>query len=67
MPEEEFLAAMETVLASDALLYEAAAHDIYSLGAYLYRKKYRFLRLAYVALLAGFLLATLVEGWALFR
>jgi len=63
MTEDEFFREMEPVLRSDALLYEAALRDIYSNGAYLYRKKYRFLRFAYVALLAGFLFATAVEIW----
>ncbi len=63
LTEEEFLDEMERVMTSDALLYETALRDIYSLGNYLYRKKYRFLRYAYVALLTGFVLATLVELW----
>lgn len=62
MSDQEYLSAMEQVLASDALLYETAVRDIHSLGIYLYRKKYRFLRFAYVALLGGFILATLVEA-----
>ena len=63
LKEEEFLDEMERVMASDALLYETALRDIYSLGTYLYRKKYRLLRFAYVALLTGFILATVVEVW----
>ncbi len=63
MSEDEYLQAMEHVLSSDSRLYEAAVRDIYSLGVYLYRKKYRFLRFAYVALLFGFILATVVEAW----
>lgn len=63
MPEQEYLAAMERILSSDALIYETAVRDIHSLGVYLYRKKYRFLRFAYVALLVGFILATVVEAW----
>jgi hypothetical protein len=52
---------MERVMISDALLYETALRDISSLGTSLSRKKYRYLRYAYVALLTGFILATLVE------
>jgi hypothetical protein len=63
MSEQEYLAAMERILSSDALIYETAVRDIHSLGVYLYRKKYRFLRFAYVALFGGFILATLVEAW----
>jgi len=54
------------IVANDAALYEAAVRDIHSLGVYLYRKKYRFLRFAYVALLAGFIIATVIEAWVVF-
>ena len=67
MTNEQYMAEMEHVLSSDALLYETAVRDIHSLGVYLYRKKYRFLRFAYVALLAGFILATVVEAWVYWR
>jgi len=63
MSEDEYMQAMEEILSSDARLYEAAVRDIHSLGIYLYRKKYRYLRFAYVALLSGFILATVVEAW----
>lgn len=65
--EAEYMEAMEQILESDARLYETAVRDIHSLGVYLFRKKYRFLRLAYVALLAGFIVATFVEVWMLMR
>jgi len=67
MSEEEYQRAMEEILSSDARLYEAAVRDIHSLGIYLYRKKYRYLRFAYVALLFGFILATVVEAWYYWR
>ena len=67
MSEEEFIGELERVCASDAALYAAAARDIHGLGVYLFRKKYRFLRLAYIALLSGFLIATAVEGWVVWR
>lgn len=67
MSQEEFVAAMARTLASDEALYAAAARDIYALGVYLYRKKYRFLRLAYIALLSGFIIATAVEGWVVWQ
>jgi hypothetical protein len=67
MSEDDYMAEMERIITSDALAYEAAVRDIHSLGIYLYRKKYRFLRLAYVAILAGFILATAVEVWSVWR
>ena len=62
MSEQEYFREMEHMLASDSRLIEVAVRDIHSLGVYLYRKKYRFLRFAYVALLFGFILATIVEA-----
>ena len=67
MSEEEFLDEMETVIQNDPLLYETALRDIYSLGTYLYRKKYRLLRFAYVALVTGFILATVVEVYVIWQ
>ena len=62
MTEDEYFREMEEMLASDPRLIEVAVRDIHSQGVYLFRKKYRFLRFAYVALLFGFILATLVEA-----
>jgi hypothetical protein len=62
MSEEEYFREMEQMLATDPRLLEIAVRDIHSLGVYLYRKKYRFLRFAYVSLLFGFILATIVEA-----
>ena len=67
MPEAEFMDEMERTLESDDALYAAAVRDIHGLGIYLYRKKYRFLRLAYIALLSGFVIATAVQGWVVWR
>ena len=61
MNEDEYMRAMEQILATDEKIYETEIRDLYSLGVYLYKKKYRFLRYAYVALLTGFILATGVE------
>ncbi|HVG24592.1 MAG TPA: Pycsar system effector family protein [Thermoanaerobaculia bacterium] len=63
LSEEEFIREITPLLHSDALMYEAILRDLYGIGSYLYRKKYRFLRFAYVALLAGFIIATAVEVW----
>ena len=67
MSEDQYLREMEEILSSDARIYEVAVRDIHSLGIYLYRKKYRFLRFAYVSLLFGFILATVVEAWFYWR
>ena len=65
MTEEEFMKAMEQIVVQDNTLYEAIVRDLYSLGTYLHRKKYRFLRYAYLALIIGFVLATVVEIYVL--
>lgn len=67
LSEEEFLDEMEHVIQDDPLLYETALRDIYALGTYLYRKKYRLLRMSYVALVTGFILATCVEVFVVWR
>ncbi len=67
MEEDEFMRAVDHMLSTDENLYEAAVRDIYSLGTYLHRKKYRFLRYAYIALLLGFIMATVVEVWVVVR
>ena len=67
LSDAEYCDEMEHILSSDALIYETAVRDIHSLGVYLYKKKYRFLRFAYVSLLFGFILATVVEAWFYWR
>jgi hypothetical protein len=67
MNEDEYMKEIAEILTEDSDLYEAAVRDIHSLGVYLYRKKYRFLRFAYAALLVGFSAATVVEAWMVIR
>jgi hypothetical protein len=61
LDEERFLREMARSLAADGSVYRTMAHDIYSLGSYLARYKYRYLRLSYLSFLTGFVLATLIE------
>ncbi|HUP45746.1 MAG TPA: Pycsar system effector family protein [Thermoanaerobaculia bacterium] len=65
MTEDEFMSAIEQIAATDEGVYAAITRDIHSLGTYLYRKKYRFLRYAYIALITGFIIATMVEVYVL--
>ena len=58
LSKERFLVEMEKVMESDAALYRAASEDIYGIGYYLDRYKYRYLRWSYFFFLAGFLLAS---------
>jgi hypothetical protein len=55
MPYEKFASDMETILNDPSQLYEAQVREIYTLGSFLAKKKYRFLRLAYQTFLAGLL------------
>jgi hypothetical protein len=55
MPYEKFASDMEKILNDPSKLYEAQVREIYTLGSFLAKKKYRFLRLAYQAFLAGLL------------
>jgi hypothetical protein len=54
IPRERFLSALGKALETDERVYEVLAKDLYSMGVYLDRWKYRFLRWAYIALLTGF-------------
>ena len=53
LSEREFTTSLMNVIHKDGPALEAMIHDIYQLGTFLYLRKYRFLRLAYVILLVG--------------
>ncbi len=55
MPYDEFEGAMEKILNNPSELYETQVREIYALGTFLAKKKYRFLRLAYLTFLTGLL------------
>ncbi len=57
MSYEEFEQAMEQVLNDPSRTYEVQVREIYTLGVYLARKKYRFVRLAYLAFVGGLLIS----------
>lgn len=65
LSRERFLAEIARSLKTDGSVYCAMANDIYSLGSYLAHHKYRYLRLAYLSFLTGFVLALLVQAWRL--
>ena len=56
----EFEQAMEKVMNDHNLAYEAQVRDLYLLGIFLARKKYRFVRLAYLSFTLGFLCSGIV-------
>ncbi|HWU53326.1 MAG TPA: Pycsar system effector family protein [Tahibacter sp.] len=58
LSRERFLQEIARTLQPDGTIYETQAKDLYSLGLYLARHKYRYLRLSYLFFLAGFVLAS---------
>ncbi|MDW8479193.1 MAG: DUF5706 domain-containing protein [Xanthomonadales bacterium] len=64
---EDFLERLGRALRADGSVYETQARDLYGQGRYLAQHKYPYLRLAYLFLLAGFLLACVVQAWTLLR
>lgn len=58
---EEYLGAMEEVMADPGQTYEAQVREIYLLGCFLERQKFRFVRLAYLAFICGIGLSFLVQ------
>ena len=57
LPKERFFELWGDALRTDAAVYENIANDLYSIGTYLARHKYPYLRLAYLFFLTGFLVA----------
>ena len=53
LSQPEFESAMEEVMSDPNHTYAAQVREIYLLGSFLAKKKYRYLRLAYVAFIAG--------------
>lgn len=58
MSFEEYERAMEEMLNDPSRTYEAQVREIYTLGVYLARKKYRYVRLAYLSFVGGLLVST---------
>jgi hypothetical protein len=65
LSRQRYLEEMSRTLKPDGSPYATWVADIYSLGTYLARHKYRYLRLSYLFFLAGFLLAAAEQGWRL--
>lgn len=61
LPRERFFELLGQTLRHDANVYEVLANDLYSIGSYLARHKYRYLRFAYLFFLTGFFTATVVQ------
>lgn len=57
---DEYEAEMEALMKDPDRVYEEQLKEIYHLGSFLAQKKYRFLRLAYLTFLTGFMLSGLL-------
>lgn len=57
---EQYRDRMEEVLAKPGQVYEIQLKEVYTLGLFLEKKKYRYLRLAYVSFLLGVAVAGIV-------
>ena len=67
LSQAQFESAMEEVMNDPSRAYGAQVREIYLLGSFLAKKKYRFLRLGYLAFITGLFAAFLgfiIEGLA---
>lgn len=55
MPYEDDLAATEEAMDGDRKTYEIQVREVYTLGTFLAKRKYRFVRLAYATFIGGLL------------
>ena len=60
MEYEEYAGLMNEVMHDPTLSYEVQIREIYEMGIYLGRKKYRYIRIAYTSFLLGVILSVLV-------
>ena len=63
LSRDRFMTEVASAMAPDGRVYETMAKDIHSLGYYLAHYKDRYLRLAYLFFLSGFILASLEQLW----
>ncbi len=61
LPRDEFCRLWADALRTDAAVYENLTNDLYSIGTYLARHKYRYLRFSYVFFLTGFVVAAVEQ------
>jgi hypothetical protein len=63
MEYEQFLNAMDEVMNDPSKTYEVQVREVYTLGIFLARKKYRLLRLAYLTFASGLFLSGAILVW----
>lgn len=62
LPKDRFCELWADALRTDRAVYETLANDLYSLGMYLARHKFPYLRLSYLFFLTGFVSACLIQA-----
>jgi hypothetical protein len=67
LSRERFEREIATHMQGEGNIYRTMARDLYGLGFYLSRFKYRYLRLSYLFFLSGFVLSSLIQGFLLLR
>ena len=60
LPYEKFEAAMVEIMNDPSRAYQVQVQEVYTLGVFLAKKKYRFLRLAYITFIIGVFASALV-------
>lgn len=60
---EQFEAAMEDIMNDPSRTYQAQVRELYTLGLFLAKKKFRFVKLAYIAFIGGLFASGLVVLW----
>lgn len=60
LPYRDFRSLMDETFQTPEAVYERQVREIYTLGVFLAHKKYRYLRLAYVTLIVGFVASVIV-------
>jgi hypothetical protein len=61
LSRQRFREEMAHILEEDERVYSTLVDDLYSLGSYLFARKYRYLRWSYLALLTGFGAAAVIQ------
>ena len=62
MDYDRFKGAMENIMNDHSMAYEVQLREVYTMGQYLSRQKYRFIMLAYISFITGVVLSTAVYG-----
>jgi hypothetical protein len=68
LPYDEYEAAMEEMMNDPSRTYQLQVREVYTLGVFLAKKKYRALRMAYMAFIVGLTASGIVAlAMAMFR